>query len=60
MVEKEFTLSPRVSLLGEVEYDTHEKREGEAGLSYVFTKNVSLLGQWHPEYGWGGGPQILF
>ena len=60
MLEKEFALTPRLSLLGEVEYDTHDEWEGKAGLSYMVSKNVSLLGQWHSEYGWGGGLQLRF
>jgi hypothetical protein len=59
-VEKEFTLTPRLSLIGEIEYDSHEKWEGKTGLSYTLTQNVSLLGQWHSEYGWGGGLQVRF
>jgi CopA family copper-resistance protein len=59
-VEKEFTLTPRLSLIGEIEYDSHEKWEGKTGLSYTLTQSVSLLGQWHSEYGWGGGLQIRF
>lgn len=60
IVEKELTLTPRLSMIGEVEYDTHDLWEGKAGLSYVLAKNFSLLGQWHSEYGWGGGLQVRF
>ena len=60
ILEKEFTLTPRLSLTGEVEYDTHDKWEGKAGMSYTLAKNFSLLGQWHSEYGWGGGLQVRF
>ena len=60
IADKEFTLTPRLSLIGEVEYDTHDKWEGKAGISYIVTKNFSLLGQWHSEYGWGGGLQVRF
>ena len=59
-LEKEFTLTPRLGLIGEVQYDTHDLWEGKAGLSYTLTKNVSLLGHWHSEYGWGGGLQVRF
>jgi hypothetical protein len=59
-VEKDFALTPRLSLIGEVEYDTHDKWEGKAGLSYILSKHFSLLGQWHSEYGWGGGLQMRF
>ncbi len=60
IAEKEFTLTPRLSLIGEVEYDTHDKWEGKAGLSYRVTSSFSLLGQWHSEYGWGAGLQVRF
>ncbi len=59
-LEKEFTLTPRLGLIGEIRYDTHDLWEGKTGLSYTLTKNFSLLGQWHSEYGWGGGLQVLF
>ncbi|MDH4265863.1 MAG: multicopper oxidase domain-containing protein, partial [Deltaproteobacteria bacterium] len=57
---KRFQLSPRLSLFGEAEYDTHHFWEGRAGLSYTLTKNVSLVGQWHSDYGMGGGVRIRF
>lgn len=59
-IEKELTLTPRLSLIGEVQYDTHDLWEGKAELSYILTKDVSLLGQWHSEFGWGGGLQLRF
>ena len=59
-LEKEFTLTPRLSLIGEFQYDTHDSWEGKTGLSYLLTKSVSLLGQWHSEFGWGGGLQVRF
>ena len=57
---KEFHLTPRLALFGEAQYDTHDLWEGQSGLSYTINKNVSLTGQWHSEYGWGGGVQIRF
>ncbi len=60
IADKEFALTPRLSLIGEVKYDTHDKWEGKAGISYIVTRNFSLLGQWHSEYGWGGGLQVRF
>jgi hypothetical protein len=59
-LDKEFTLTPRLALIGEVQYDTHDLWEGKTGLSYVLAKNISLLGQWHSEFGWGGGLQVRF
>jgi len=57
---KSFELTPRLALFGEAEYDTHDKWEGNAGLSYMVHKCFSLVGQWHSEYGFGGGLQIRF
>ena len=59
-MEKEFALTPRFSLIGEIEYDTHDLWEGKVGLSYILTEHVSLLGQWHSEFGWGVGLQMRF
>ena len=52
---KRFALTPRLGLFGEAEYDTHDSWEGRVGLFYTVTKNFSLLGQWHSDYGIGGG-----
>ncbi|RPI37902.1 MAG: copper oxidase [Nitrospiraceae bacterium] len=58
--EKSFHLTPRLGLYGEAEYDTHDQWEGKTGLSYIVTKNISLLLQWHSEFGWGGGLKVWF
>ena len=60
MLEKSLELTPRLSLSGEVQYDTHEKWEGSVNLAYILTKNVSFVGKWHSEYSWGGGLTIRF
>jgi CopA family copper-resistance protein len=59
-VEKEIELTPRLALYGEAEYDTHDQWEGIVGLSYTVSKRFSLIGQWHSEFGFGGGVQIRF
>jgi FtsP/CotA-like multicopper oxidase with cupredoxin domain len=59
-LEKSFELTPRLTLLGEAEYDTHDKWEGSVILSYMVHQYFSILGQWHSEYGFGGGLQIRF
>jgi len=58
--EKEFHLTPRLSLIGEAEYDSHTKWEGKSSLHYIINKNVSFVAQWHSDFGWGGGIQIRF
>jgi len=60
MVEKTFELTPRLELFGEAQYDTHDKWEGRAGLSYTINKNISAVGHWHSDYGWGGGLEVRF
>ncbi len=57
---RSFELTPRLALFGEVEYDTHDEWEEVAGLSYTINKIFSLVGQWHSDYGFGGGLQIRF
>lgn len=57
---KSFELTPRLALFGEAQYDTHDRWEGKASLSYMVHKYFSLVGQWHSEYGFGGGLQIRF
>jgi len=59
-LDKHLELSPRLSLVGHVEYDTHDYWEGRVGLSYMLDRNVSVMGQWHSEYGWGAGVGIRF
>ncbi len=58
--DKAFQLTPRILLFGEAQYDTHERWEGKAGISYTISKTLSLLMQWHSEYGSGGGVRIRF
>ena len=60
MMEKSLELTPRLSLSGEAEYDTHDEWEGSVYLSYILAKNISLIGKWHSEYSWGGGINIYF
>ncbi len=57
---KTLELTPRLALFGEAQYDTHDRWEGLAGLSYMVTKDFSLVGQWHSDHGFGGGLQIRF
>jgi len=59
-LDKEFALTPRLALLGEVEYDTHNLWEGSVQLNYMLHKNFSFVALWHSEYDWGGGVQIRF
>ena len=60
ILEKTLDLTPRLGLQGEVEYDTHKQWESKIGLSYLILKNLSLITNWHSEYGFGAGLQIRF
>ena len=57
---KSFELTPRLTLSGQAQYDTHTLWDGRVVLSYLVYKNFTLIGQWHSEYGFGGGLQIRF
>ena len=59
-LEKEFELTPRIGLAGEVDYDTESQWESAFGVSYTINKTVSAKVQWHSEYRWGAGLQIRF
>jgi CopA family copper-resistance protein len=59
-LEKTFVLTQRLELIGEVQYDTHEEWEGKTDLTYMILKNLSLIGRWHSDYGFGGGLVVRF
>jgi CopA family copper-resistance protein len=59
-VSKQLEFTPRLAIFSEAEYDTGEQWEVRAGASYMLSKNFSLMGQWHSEYGWGGGLRWQF
>ncbi|MHB8808422.1 MAG: multicopper oxidase domain-containing protein [Desulfobulbaceae bacterium] len=59
-LEKNLELTPRLALVGEARYDTHEYWEGGVALTYLVQKNFSLVGKYHTEYGFGGGLQVRF
>jgi hypothetical protein len=59
-LEKTFELTPRLALRGEAQYDTRHRWEGGAALTYLIHKDVSLVGRWHSDFGFGGGLQIRF
>jgi len=57
---KHLELTPRIAVFAEAEYDTQEHWETRAGVSYRMTKDFALLGQWHSQFGWGGGLRWQF
>jgi len=58
--DKEFTLTPRLTLAGEAEYDSHTKWEGEITLSYQVSRGFAVIGQWHSDFAWGAGIRLMF
>ena len=57
---KEFQLTDRLSLYGDIEYDTNTRWEWTVGTSYLLNKQFSLTGAYHNEHGWGGGVTFRF
>ncbi len=57
-IEKHLQLTPRFDLSGTVRYDTHDLWEGQTGLAFTLSKDVSLLARWHSTFGFGVGLEI--
>ncbi|NIR96358.1 MAG: multicopper oxidase domain-containing protein, partial [Gammaproteobacteria bacterium] len=58
-VGRELELTPRLMAFGDAEYDTKiEEWEYIVGSSYLISKSFSLVGQWHSDFGIGGGLQL--
>jgi hypothetical protein len=59
--EKVFAITPRFALTVEAEYDSHRSEwEEQCQLSYLLNRDISLLGRWHSDFGWGGGMAYRF
>jgi hypothetical protein len=59
-LERELMLTPRLGILGEVEYDTIEKWSYQAGMSYSLTHYLSTTALWDSKYGVGAGLTFRF
>lgn len=59
-VDQEVALTPRLSLVGDVEYDTQREWEGSAGLRYRVLRAGSLAFEWHSEFGFGAGIELIY
>ncbi len=59
-VSKVLPITTRFSLFGRAQYDTKARWETAAGAEYFLHKNLSLVGQWHNQYGWGIGAALRF
>jgi CopA family copper-resistance protein len=59
-VDKELALTSRLSIFGEVEYDTRTKWEWQTGATFMLNENLSLISTYHSDYGVGGGLSFAF
>ncbi|MDP3296359.1 MAG: multicopper oxidase domain-containing protein [Thermodesulfovibrionia bacterium] len=59
-VGKKLWITNRLSFFGEAEYDTNTKWEGVVGAAWIVNKWLSLVGQWHSDFGTGAGIRIRF
>ena len=57
---KAFPITSRFSVFGRAQYDTKAGWETSAGAEYFLHRNLSIVGQWHNEYGVGGGVAFRF
>jgi FtsP/CotA-like multicopper oxidase with cupredoxin domain len=57
---KRLQLTSRLSAFARVEYDTNTEWEWTTGAEFVVNKPVSLITQYHSEYGFGAGLNIRF
>jgi FtsP/CotA-like multicopper oxidase with cupredoxin domain len=53
-------LTSRLGVFGDFEYDTESKKEWVAGARYTLSRNFSLVGQYHSEFGAGAGIRFRF
>ncbi len=59
-ISKVFPITARLSVFGRAQYDTKAQWETSAGVAYFLHKNLSLVGQYHNQYGWGAGVGFRF
>ncbi len=59
-LEREVPLTDRISLYGDIEYDTNTEWEWAAGAEFLLSKQFSLIGGFHSDHGWGGGVAFRF
>jgi FtsP/CotA-like multicopper oxidase with cupredoxin domain len=57
---KSLRITDRLSIFGEVEYDTGSEWEWSAGAEYLLTKQFSLISEFHSDHGFGGGISFRF
>lgn len=57
---KSLRLTDRVSVFGDVRYDTMSRWEWTTGAEYLLSKQFSLITQYHSDHGFGGGVSFRF
>ncbi|MCF6311147.1 MAG: multicopper oxidase domain-containing protein [Verrucomicrobiales bacterium] len=57
---RELMLTPRLSVFGDLEYDTLDYWSTQAGLSYMLNQYASATALWDSNYGVGAGVTISF
>lgn len=57
---KHLQLTPRLDIFARVQYDTRTQWEWTAGLERVLAKPLSIIAQYHSDYGVGAGFTIRF
>ena len=53
-------LTDRIMVFGNVEYDTESREEWLLGGKYILSKNVSMIGQYHSDFGAGAGLEFRY
>ncbi len=59
-IGKHLQITSRLSVFGELQYDTGSEWEWSAGAEYMLNKPFSLIAQYHSEHGFGGGLKFRF
>lgn len=59
-IGKEIQLTPRLSVFGDLEYDTRTQWEYTTGASFLLNKQFSLTAGYHSDHGWGAGIGFRF
>ena len=53
-------LTGRIMVFGNAEYDTESREEWLLGGKYILSKNVSMIGQYHSDFGAGAGLEFRY
>lgn len=59
-IGKQLQLTNRLGIFGDFEYDTKSEFEWVAGARYILSKNLSIVGQYHSDFGLGAGLGFIF